>query len=466
MSRDLWIYAVVASTVALLLAGCETGVREDPGPSGAGEDAGHLTDAGEDAGSDTDAGAIDAGPLDAGPDCTGSNLHCTGPFRCNPDPDGGTGVCEALWIGLTQSVAGADGGTLSLATLVRFNDDGSSVTLGGPGEATREPRFSGDGSRVAFIAEPGVSGAGEPQLRQSGLPLDGGFEVLATAADTGGVNFLQLDYAPANAVAWTRVIGETNSREGIQFVPGTGGAITQVSITGTQPNWSPAEDRLAFTNAGVKVYLRSDGTVVGVTSDPNDEQPQFSPGGDWILFQRLAPNVADPNHPFMRDLMVVPAAGGAPVLIEAYRLPTGTAANGGSPGTFVQFPIWGPTNGQIVYVRFNWFFDALGNATACEPTHPICGGLFSQQIVVAPFDPGAGTAGAPVIFGPGTQPSVSPDGTHLAYITGNGQGDLVLRIAPINPDGSAVEEGTEFEHLFPGIVTTGPESRPRWQPRQ
>ena len=82
-----------------------------------------------------------------------------------------------------------DAGTgvaLSQAALVRFNEVGSSVTLGAAGEATREPRFSGDGSRVAFVSEPAAGGTGEPQVRQRPLPLDGGFEVLATAADAAG----------------------------------------------------------------------------------------------------------------------------------------------------------------------------------------------------------------------------------------------------------------------------------------
>ncbi len=483
MSRDLWIRAagVAASAVAVLSAGCESKctdtfdcqgqgpdfvcvdgacVREDRESDAGSEDAG-TTDGGE-------YGGTDAGETDAGPDCTGSNLNCAGAFRCAPNPDGGTGACEALWVAVTQSIDA----TMTQATLVRFNDETTRVTLGTGGDSTREPRFSGDGSRVAFVAEPADGGAGagtdggvlEPQIRQAALPFDGSFEVLATATDAGVGNFTQLAYEPANSIAWTRVMGEMNSREGIQYVPALGGAVRLVSATGTQSDWFP--DRLAFTNSGVQVFALKGGSIVTLTNDPNDEQPSFSPSGDWLLFQRLGPNVADPNQPFTRDLYVMASAGGTPVPVETHTLPVGTVADGGTVGRFVQYPSWGETDGKLVYVRFNWFLDAAGNATACAPTHPICNGMPDQQILVVPFDGVAGTPGTPVSFGPGTQPSLSPDGTYLAYVTGNGLGQLVLRIAPVNPDGSPVEGGTVFEHAIPGVVTTGPESRPRWQPKQ
>jgi hypothetical protein len=479
MMKKLALLIVAAGAVALVATGCKDECKDRfdcgdnqicvngdcvPAPP-PGTDAGPdpLPDAGTvDAGFE-DAGTEDAGVVDAGPDCTPTNRTCTGPYWCELPGDGTDGTCRGLLVGVVQLLDLGAGPNLSQATLVQFDDPGRRITLGTAPEVTREPRFSADGERVAYVWEPGIGGTEAPQVRQH-LLLDGSEDVLANATDAGVVTFTQLEYAPSTNVVWT-MVGPMNSRAGVQLVPGAGGAIRRISTGGGYPDPAADNDRIVFDDGVLKIYSLTAGTTNNLTADPNDTLPQFSPNASLVLYARPgAPGDAQ-FEPLSDEAWISPTAGGTPQQVEAHLPATGTSVDGGTVGSFVTFPTWAASNTRVVFVRVTYFFNADGDPQICEPTDPVCNGLQGQQIVFREVDATGAPVGDAVIFGNGIHPSVSPDGTQLAFISRDPlTGGSLLKVEPIGPDGTALGGGTT--HVFPRLETVGDDSRPRWQPKQ
>lgn len=450
----------------------------DAGETDAGEvDAGPPEDAGtEDAGGvdagEEDAGMQDGGMVDAGPDCTPTNPSCTGPFRCTLPGNGDAGVCSALWIGVTEqenttvAIDGGlelDGGVIDAGTQVEtsytayifpFNAPGGRLQLGSAATSTRYPRFSAAGDAVVYIEEP-LSGPTE--LRRRAIP--GTSDVKLTDADDAGtLDFTQLEYAPSTNVLWTKV-GAMNTRDGIQYIPGTGGAVkTAIPQGAGYGDWISSQE-LVFGGGNLGRYSLADGgsRILHI----NDAvEPTVSPDG-----QRIAYLVPDPaiSDVFATALWSIATDGGAPTAILPSTAPVGSNSDGGAAGSYGINPSWVGGSSQVAYVRVSYYRDAMGVATLCTPQDAICAGRGGQVIVFQTLDGNGAPTGAETVHGVGVQPSVSPDGAWLAYVITGGGGQSELHVVPINAAGAATDAG--FTHTFPLLNTGGKDAKPRWQPK-
>lgn len=476
MLRNAWVMASTVFAVALVMTGCgdectsnsdcasrgdglvcEAGkcVEEEPTPPGA--------DAGQD---ETDAGETDAGEMnemDAGTDAgmntseCSATVPCEGAFNCELDT-AGNGVCAPLLIGVSTEIAGG----LESAVLFPFNDveTASRVELNATG--SRLPRFSADGTQVAFVRL-------VPTEAILISDLDGAnatTAITATQAGTGG--FTQLEYAPGEGLVWTRAaMGNVG---GIQtVVPGSGDMVTNVTTTGTWPDWSPIVPAFAFANAGINAYVVPSGATPRLTSDATDTLPRVSPDGSWFVFVRSA----DPAMAaFSQELwLTTPQQMGFMELrLTTHEPAVGDIAAGGSPGSFTSFPEWAGGPDRLVFVKHYYYLDAAGVAALCDPG--TCGGAPGQVIAFQHIDPMTGALDGPLIETPaeGTLPTVSPDGAWLSYVSPipGGTGSRV-RVTNFTLDKTAgtITPGDSFAHDFTTqIPMMSREYAPRWQPKQ
>lgn len=468
MKRKLWLVAVLSCVAVLVNTGCSE-CQQASDCAGKGENlicsenkcvsSQGLDDGGttKQDGGTTDAGQMDAGipPMDAGMDagviageCTPGNPVCAGPFHCELSGDAGT--CTPLLIALTQKLDGGE-----KATVFPFNSSSTVTNLGTADANTRLPRFSGDGTRVSYVE----SSSGTVLLREHRI-FGGGMDLaLVNAADAGTLDFVQIEYAPADKVLWTKV-GPMDTKDGIQWVAGGGGGTVQnATMTGGYGDWSPSGNAFVFSNADLSIFTLASGTTTPLGAGESIE-PQVSPDGNWIVF--LRPNSAVTDV-FSTAVRVISSSGGTPTTVLADTPAVGTIADGGTLGVFAENATWA-RNGQVVLVRVSWFRDASGSPMLCTPQDAICAGANGQEIVFQQLDSVGAPVGAPVVFGRGVQPSVSPDGSLLAYLLFNGQtGQDDLHVVPIDASGMATDAG--FVHRFAGVSADARDGRPRWQPK-
>jgi TolB protein len=129
------------------------------------------------------------------------------------------------------------------------------------------------------------------------------------------------------------------------------GEIWKVNVNGTglvrltsghddrQPQWSPQGDRILFQRYfpgpgtwDVYTMLTDGSTLVNVTNDPStdDTDPSWSPSGKWIVYSSDSPDIAIAN------LFVIPSAGGKRVQVTHY------VGYDGAPG-------WSPDGNWIAF---------------------------------------------------------------------------------------------------------------------
>ncbi|EAU63208.1 hypothetical protein STIAU_4109, partial [Stigmatella aurantiaca DW4/3-1] len=191
----------------------------DAGPADGGD--GGPTDGGPtDGGDGSDGGPADAGmSVGKGGACT-SSVECMAGLRCE-DATGGR-TCQSLHVAVTST--GAAG---TQATAVRHDETTTApVALSESTETNRFPRWSADGSAVAFVE--GAEGVGTSRLVSRTLPLTAGQSTVltsGTAAETE--DFPQLEWWPSRSLVWTKKSGASTS--GLWSVPGAGG--TAVALT-------------------------------------------------------------------------------------------------------------------------------------------------------------------------------------------------------------------------------------------
>ncbi|MBJ94981.1 MAG: hypothetical protein CMP23_10995 [Rickettsiales bacterium] len=132
----------------------------------------------------------------------------------------------------------------------------------------------------------------------------------------------------------------------------------------THPDWSPAGDALVYSSCGnssqdwqvwncaihqLEVLpdgsFGADSVVVPADSDWNYYYPSYSPDSSWIAFNRHAGNSSNnlSYDNFGAELMLVPAWGGDPILLESASLPN--ASN--------SWPRWGPSQGDYSWLAFS-----------------------------------------------------------------------------------------------------------------
>jgi Tol biopolymer transport system component len=181
-----------------------------------------------------------------------------------------------------------------------------------------------------------------------------------------------------------------------------------------QPSWAPDGHRVAVVRLGHGIFIADDRTrtATRLTYGPSDEAPAWSPGGEWIAFDKL---VKHTNY----DLFAVHA-----VTAERRQLTRDTAAQ--------THPAWSPDGTRLAFAEqqsngnwaiFTMGFDGNGRKR-------VTGSQVSAQ-----------------------EPSWSPDGKTIAFIL---QELDRATVATIDADGTGSIARLTDRSLFP--------SRPTWSP--
>ena len=181
-----------------------------------------------------------------------------------------------------------------------------------------------------------------------------------------------------------------------------------------QPSWAPDGHRVAVVRLGHGIWVADDRTrtATRLTNGRSDEAPDWSPGGEWIAFDKL---YRDTNY----ELFAVHAVTG-----ELRRLTRDSAAQ--------THPAWSPDGSRLAFAEqqpngkwaiFTMGFDGNGRKR-------VTGSQISAQ-----------------------EPSWSPDGKKIAFIL---QELDRATVATIDADGTGSVVRLTDESLFP--------SRPTWSP--
>ena len=181
-----------------------------------------------------------------------------------------------------------------------------------------------------------------------------------------------------------------------------------------QPSWAPDGHRVAVVRLGHGIFIADDRTrtATRLTYGPSDEAPAWSPGGEWIAFDKLVKNT---NY----DLFAVHA-----VTAERRQLTRDSAAQ--------THPAWSPDGSRLAFAEqqsngkwaiFTMGFDGNGRKR-------VTGSQISAQ-----------------------EPSWSPDGKKIAFIL---QELDAAAVAVIDADGSGSAVKLTDRSLYP--------ARPTWSP--
>ncbi len=179
--------------------------------------------------------------------------------------------------------------------------------------------LSRDGTRIAFTSEGGLGPASVYDVATRKPILDGKFKASVYTFSPDG-----------KQVAYT-YLGNIFRRE-VSSGKQLGQAVWAAAPT-THPDWSPDGKTLVFTLATMAGFdndlhlkggsiatatLKADGdwskpkVIVKGAQGVNNYYPSFSPGGQWILFNRSSgDSYADEDA----NLFVVPVAGGKPIAL-------------------------------------------------------------------------------------------------------------------------------------------------------
>jgi Tol biopolymer transport system component len=206
--------------------------------------------------------------------------------------------------------------------------------------------------------------------------------------------------------------------------------ITHVAGGAFDPDWSPDGSRIVFERWASSQRLpdqlytvNADGSGLhavagGCSKSTNclsDDVPAWSPDGTQIAFVRYYlpfVKVGRDSIPSAADLMLVPAAGGAPQVLRHF-------AGDPLPG----HPAWAPDGKQLVFPL----------STTKQPTKqtPILDALNVLDIAS-----GALRAITPLSLGAG-DPDWSPDGTRILFNSEAGHSQFAY---VVNPDGSGLRK--------------------------
>jgi Tol biopolymer transport system component len=235
--------------------------------------------------------------------------------------------------------------------------------------------------------------------------------------------------------------------------------ITHVSGGAFDPAWSPDGSRIVFERWDSRHRLpdqlytvNADGSGLHplaagcskATQCLSDDAPAWSPDGTQIVFVRyLLPfvNVRGEELPSAADLMLVPAAGGAPQVLRHF-------AGDPLPG----HPEWSPDGKQLV----------LPLSTATQPTKQ---SVTLDALNVLDIASGSLRAITPLSLGAG-DPDWSPDGTRIVFSSEAGHSQFAY---VVRPDGTGLRKiahkarnnsRRKDDRRFVDART----QRPRWSP--
>jgi dipeptidyl aminopeptidase/acylaminoacyl peptidase len=196
--------------------------------------------------------------------------------------------------------------------------------------------------------------------------------------------------------------------------------------------WSTGSDAIAYISdrtGSSQIRVRRIDTGKDFQLSPLTQPPialTWSPGGDAVAFTAMHPSLPSapwaaeailpflkppPNHP---QLFVIPVAGG-----PARQISSGDLNWTGEPA-------WMPDGGSILCAA----------AADADPDHPLEG---SEIFSVRPAD--GAMKQMTQHEGPDEQPTPSPDGSRIAWISADGkaQSYVVRHLYVMNPDGSRVK---------------------------
>jgi Tol biopolymer transport system component len=172
-------------------------------------------------------------------------------------------------------------------TLFVINSDGSGERELAPGDA---PRWSPDGTTIAYIFDPGQDPSGFP----------GNPQIYSIRAEGGTGQNLTQDNATNGFPAWSPdgaeiafVKGDRNSARTI-YVMGADGRSPRRVALGTTPVWSPNGTRLAYTRtngcdmSSIYVVNATGARPHRLTKGPWDVSPVWSPDGKQIAYTHAA----------------------------------------------------------------------------------------------------------------------------------------------------------------------------------
>jgi TolB protein len=210
-----------------------------------------------------------------------------------------------------------------------MNADGSGVTplsVGGEYHEDFGPRWSPDGTRIAFIrnlrarAEVWVmnaDGTGQTTLTSlenvgsvtwapdgtrlaftNAHDVGGSFasDIYAIGADGGDLvqltNTSSSEYSPDWSPDGAKLVFAGSSSISVMDPDGTN--VVSLGVSGSTPRWSPDGSQIAYSHLGHIKVAKADGTQEhDVTTGSSDETPSWAPDGSRLLFSRTVANHRD-----------------------------------------------------------------------------------------------------------------------------------------------------------------------------
>ncbi|XXF79850.1 hypothetical protein P2318_08875 [Myxococcaceae bacterium GXIMD 01537] len=436
----------------------------------AGTDAG-IPDAGTDAGI-PDAGVPDAGAPDAGMS-VGQGGACTSSPECMPGlrcegAAGASTTCEPLLVAF--SLAGSGSNTSAVA--VPFNNtDAAAVLSLSSASRSAQPRWSPDGTQVAFVES--VSGGGTQLVTLTVPPAAATRNVLTDSSDAGTDTFKYLEWEPSSLLAWSRKAGSAYS--GISVIPGAGGSVVSATPSGVMPSWAADGGTFVYAFgdprfAGAGIYVG--GVTLGASTPiPGAEagtEPYHNLSNNLVLF--LKPDLSRPDG-FNTELLVIPESGGTanPVASFGAGEPVTVGGKSGEIRSYIAYPNWSPDGTWAAFARAYYSVELTGTdggtktPVLCQNAASLCPDRSPTNIFLQRINPATGAAeGSPVLLVDGaTLPSFSPDGRFVAYVKGKR-----LYVQQIDPaGGTAVGAAIVHSGTTDVLTSEGDDHRPRWQPR-
>lgn len=380
-------------------------------------------------------------------------------LRC----EGATGskTCQPLHLAVTASVNSGAGPIEAVA--VRAEAGAAPFELSEAAGASRFPRWSKDGTAVAFVQE---ETAGSPVLVSRTIPLATGQKTeLTTGTAAATEDFRHMEWEPSSRVAWTKKAGTSVTGISVLAPPST--TVETASPNGGFPSWKD-DQSLFYSAAGSGVLaVTLGGTPADVGGSSGGEQPRYNRVTDFLLYLASTgtTNFADGSQSLYR-LLTLPAAGAASSN-EIATVSAPTAVTGGEVKSFITAHDWAPDGTYVTYVRA-YYFDPEGDVAPSIICGNVgaeaCGTQAGPNVYLQRIDTATGqVSGAPLLVAENaTLPSVSPDGRYVAYIQGQR-----LYVRGINADGTLSSAAPTV--LTPTTLKVqtglGNDHRPRWQPR-
>jgi Tol biopolymer transport system component len=304
---------------------------------------------------------------------------------------------------------------------VRDLTDGSLAGITNGDTAARMPRWSPDGSKLAFLRD------GRVWIATLGTSADSAIDVRGTAGLCCDSFVAGLDWSPDGR--WLTYVGGSGTETHIAVMPVDGGvAIPVTNHRGGEwfPRWSPDSKRIAFYSTWdgdmTDIWtIAADGTSLSrLTHHPaEDFRPSFSPDGTWVVFTS--------RRGGKNDLWAVPSAGGEAVqLTDGHGLPLDAHwdRRRAVVGYYGSHPhLWSVdvNGGARTQLTFGTADDRTPAASPTGPLVALSSNRFSREAGIIQLNPST-SAVTPLLADDALRrfPAWSPDGRRLSFMQAAG----------------------------------------------